>query len=377
MKRIITFVASFTLIGMTAMNSCMKPTVEEGPYFSAKHPNISEIGRTQETSEGLMFSYPNVTFRTAFEGSSIKMHLQQFTGLDGDNHFLVRIDDKEPFKIAVYPQQEEYVLADSLEDKLHELELIKITESNCGYCVLKGFTIDEGKKLQSVSPKAHKIEFIGNSITCGYGVETLDADAPFLPETENSYMAYASIAARSLGADFQTNAFSGIGVYRNYGNNGIPMPQLYPFTMPYDGSKAFHADSIAAWDFKKFTPDVLVIALGTNDLWDGNGFNPVEFSEAYLELIDTLRSKYGNELPIVCTLSPLLVDFRRSILEGTLEGILETKKEEGDNHVHYFEFSPCGELGYGASWHPSAAQQDLNGKELANYLANLMNWKVS
>lgn len=45
-----------------------------------------------------------------------------------------------------------------------------------------------------------RIEFIGNSITCGYGVESENPSDPFTYETENHFYTYAARTARALKA---------------------------------------------------------------------------------------------------------------------------------------------------------------------------------
>ena len=80
-----------------------------------------------------------------------------------------------------------------------------------------GFVLDEGKKLVDAPAFSdRKIEFIGNSITCGYGNEGLKKEEHFDYATENHYYSYASITARNLDAQHWVVARSGIGAYRNY-----------------------------------------------------------------------------------------------------------------------------------------------------------------
>ena len=60
-------------------------------------------------------------------------------------------------------------------------------------------------------PSRH-IEFIGNSLTCGYGVEGKDRSEPYKAETENCNLSYATIIARYFNADYTLIAHSGRGV---------------------------------------------------------------------------------------------------------------------------------------------------------------------
>ena len=106
-----------------------------------------------------------------------------------------------------------------------------------------------------------RIEFIGNSITCGYGVESENPSDPFTYETENHFYTYAARTARALKAQHLVVARSGIGVYRNYGapRSGSKdcMPAMY--------EQVLFTDSTELWDHTLYTPDVVCINLGTND----------------------------------------------------------------------------------------------------------------
>lgn len=109
--------------------------------------------------------------------------------------------------------------------------------------VFKGLYVDEGKELAPapVLPR-RRIEFIGNSITCGYGIESEDRDAPFTYNTENHYYTYAALTARALQAQHLVVARSGIGVYRNYGSpaSGSGDGEVYRFDMsPQTGSLGY------------------------------------------------------------------------------------------------------------------------------------------
>src|SRR6476620_9643968 len=109
------------------------------------------------------------------------------------------------------------------------------------------------------------MEFIGDSITCGYGIEGGNATCPFevklrdattdtgeplkkkngdplvitMPVTERQYLSYTAAAARALDADAVTICWSGKGVYKNYkdrfilSDTGEVVPELdNPITVP-------------------------------------------------------------------------------------------------------------------------------------------------
>ena len=79
-----------------------------------------------------------------------------------------------------------------------------------GRTTIHAFLLDRGRRLLPAAPAPGRhIEFIGNSLTCGYGTEGLSKDEPFKPQTENCNKAYACIIARYFGADYTLIAHFG------------------------------------------------------------------------------------------------------------------------------------------------------------------------
>ena len=104
--------------------------------------------------------------------------------------------------------------------------------------------------------------FVGDSITCGYGneISTMKPDAfHYTTQGSNANLAWGAVAARQLDAEYVAVAVSGRGVYRNYsGAAGDLLPVIYDKTLPDDATAP-------AWDIARYTPDVVVVNLGTND----------------------------------------------------------------------------------------------------------------
>lgn len=132
---------------------------------------------------------------------------------------MAQIDGAAPFKVAFTGEKDSVVtLATALPRGQHTVELMYAIEGYQRRPEFRGFLLDEGCQLAD-APRLpeRKIEFIGNSITCGYGVESSDPNEHFSDETENHYYTYAAITARNLKAQHVAVARSGIGIYRNYG----------------------------------------------------------------------------------------------------------------------------------------------------------------
>lgn len=183
--------------------------------------------------------------------------------------------NEEPVKKVVLEKKENtVVLYESEEVKTVVIKVIKISEAAFGYAGFKTLEIDgklvkrNYKKIENSS--ALKIEFIGDSITCGYGIEGTYMKDVFDTKHERSDKAYAFKTAKKLGAEFQCVSWSGIGIISKYVDPSIDVPDTLismPLLWPYTDKMASMKLGIdpEVWDERKFSPDVVVINLGTND----------------------------------------------------------------------------------------------------------------
>ena len=166
----------------------------KGAFISPADQHILYAGRISFTHpERPAWNYPGVQIVAAFEGTSLKMLAKPRSG-----YFMAQIDQAEPFKVAFRGERDSVVtLATALPDSRHTVRLMYIIEGYEFFPEFWGFLLDEGRSLvEAPALPSRKIEFIGNSITCGYGNEGTDKFEHFEYETENHYYSYASIAAR-------------------------------------------------------------------------------------------------------------------------------------------------------------------------------------
>jgi lysophospholipase L1-like esterase len=235
----------------------------------------------------------------------------------------------------------------------------------------RGFILDTGSTL--LPPPAlpeRTIEFIGNSITCGYGNEAMVASDPFEYETENHYLTYAQLTCRALEARAHVVARSGIGVYRSYDGPkaGTPdnvMTTEYEYTNLYDRSEK--------WDFSRYQPQLVCINLGTNDL-STNNYDVKLLKAAYKKFLKQVRS-HNSQAKIVYLCGSMLNGKELEIAKNTLNEVVDEAHKAGDNQVYRFDFTPqTGDIHFGASWHPSVWQHQKMAGELTAYLRSLMQW---
>ena len=185
-----------------------------GTWIEPSDENIQYVGRVNFQNPGApSFTYPGVQINARFEGTSLKMKAKPMSG-----YFMVQIDGSQPFKVSFNaPKDSVVTLATALRNENHEVRIMYAIEGYQRIPEFRGFGLDAGCKLlpPPYLPE-RKIEFIGDSMTCGYGVETMDEKEGFSDETENHYYTYAALTARALNAQHVVVARSGIGIYRNY-----------------------------------------------------------------------------------------------------------------------------------------------------------------
>jgi len=265
-------------------------------------PLISYEGRINYLSDAAELSWPGTSATIQFEGTSISATLQD---LDTANYYNVIVDNQVVSRIHTEKEKKSYVLASGLSKGKHQVQLFKRTEWDKGKTLFFSFELSQDAKLlPAPAPKKRKIEFYGNSITCGYANEDNTGKDRSFGYFQNNYETYAAITARHFDAQYYNNSKSGIGILISW----------FPFVVTDIYDRTDPTDSTSKWDFSKYTPDVVVINLFQNDSWLVNMPNQESFKHffgtkkpdeatiiaAYKSFISIIRSKYPNASIICC-----------------------------------------------------------------------------
>lgn len=350
---------------------------DEMKWIAASHPYIQYTGRFNYISKSkVFFAHSGSMITIRFTGSKIHLFFKNYSTTNRfyhSNYFFVFIDSFPPTIMHVSNDSSEYQF-NHLPPGSHIIIIFKRTEAACGLVEFNGIKLDNQAELLSPPPRPGlKIEFIGNSITAGYGNDDSLKTRVFNPAYENHYMAYPAICSRILNAEFHSICYSGKGVYRNYDNSTEEtLPELYTKIYP---QKKNH------WDFTSWQPDIIVINAGTNDF--ATGIPPVdEFTRAFAEFLIKIR-KLNPSAKIIVADGPLLKDNLNtnsitgkplktySLYTACLNNAINKYQSKGYNKIYRFSFSPVGKLGYGTNWHPSIAQHQKNAQELASFIKKI------
>lgn len=257
------------------------------------------FGRTveDEISNATFFNWSGSGFVFRFRGTKAECYL--LGGLKGEElpqkenrgYIGVYLDDV-PYSIARFPIDKSeglYTLVEDLPFGEHTVYVVKETEAAHGRAGAL-YVCTDGELLAPPEVPEIRIEFIGDSITCGYGNICSNASPEFVTAEENFSQTYAAVASRLLGAEPSVVAASGNGFYHDYGcNTHNLIPELYYYTDKFfDEHRGKKAEK---WDFSKDKRDIVVIKLGQNDFQFCNGADLPE-EERTTELFVTRRKEF-------------------------------------------------------------------------------------
>ncbi len=332
--------------------------------------SVRLLGRTtlDKATGTVRWSWSGSGASIAFTGTSCAVRLKSPGAF-----FRILVDGKETGTLDLTNKQDTlYPLASGLAQGTHTVTLRQRTEASYSIAEFHGFRI-EGVPGTAPAGSERRIEFYGNSITCGYGILATDANQPFKTETEDEGRTFAAQASDSLGAERRTICWSGKGVVQNYGGD-----TQYP-TLPQLSDRVVPSETGNRQDFTGWVPQVVVIDLGTNDYSTASKQpDSAKFYRTYLAFVDTLHVRYPKARFVLVD-GPMMSDGypaglnTLSKLKKHIDNIIADVSKRGIQATH-LSLTPQGNLGYGADWHPSLAQSALNAKELVVHLRTAAGW---
>ena len=362
MKRIL--LTSFVIVLIINVLHGQSPNVN----IEASHPSIYFSGRVDASSpEYVRYDWPGVGIHFCFTGNKAGIIVK-----GGERNYFNLFINGQFSEILHSTGDTTFWITNLKGNGPHEISFIKRTEGDMGQVFFYGLVLDaKGRILPYQHKPERRMEFIGNSITCGYGTEGAAKTERFKPETENNYKAYGAIVARAFNAEGRFIAHSGLGVVRNYGDKQKISTKLKP--MPDRFNKILDSDSTLIWDFSSWQPHLVVINLGTNDFSTRPHPDKAVFQRSYENLILKVRAAYGN-IPVFCVVGPMLKDPTFEYVKEVVD-IMHTL--HADKQVFFVGF-PDGLVNdstdLGSDWHPSYQGQKKMAGQLLSPIATVLNW---
>jgi len=263
------------------------------------------------------------------------------------------------------------------------ITLSKATEAHVGEVKLYGIETSKGEKVNDAFDRkgVMNIQFIGNSITCGYGNMVSLAAPPagnpltgFHSQNENAQYSYAMQTARNLNAAPALVCFSGKGMYRNFDSDtNETLPKIY------DRIHLQNKNS-TKWDHTKQVPDIIVINLGSNDYFGESRNEPLNdsvFVHTYIKFVAKLISLYPHAKIICANGSTLRDDWPAgkkcwTRVQASIQKVQEHFKAKGNINIYTFFFTQQS-APYGEDYHPSLTTHTKMAEELTTFIKTVVN----
>lgn len=309
-----------------------------------------------------ILGYTNSYVEFKVNGTSLTAVLRTGDNLPLDAPGLRVYKDGKEYKEIVLNRSRERVQLWKLDEgeKIlqHTIRVVKITEAAMSFVGVSGIEIDGALEKVSVIPSGKKkFEFIGDSITCGFGVRA-EPEAEYTIRDEDGEQSYAAYLTKDLDLDSRWVSVSGYGIFADYEGNPMGIvPKVYGYTNWFYDKEKLN-------DHAEFEPDVIVVNLGTNDSGHFDEPNILNgFKAAYESFLYTLRT-YHKDAAILCvigTLSP-----------GTfahIEKVVNKMKEDGFAKLYLLELPEHDPEKDGMGcFHPSAATHRKDADRIKEFI---------
>lgn len=313
--------------------------------------------------------YACTSVKIAFTGTSVSVTMEN-RHCCYDNYMGYILDgEMGRFLLVNEPGEKVYKIADNLLKGPHELLLYKRQDAG-HYAVFLGFDTDGEITVPSERP-SRRIEVFGDSVSCGEVSEALDyvgkPDPVHNGEYSNSYYSYSWMTARKLGAELHDTSQGGIALLDGTGYFAAPI--LAGVESCYDKIEYNpQLGETKPWDFSKYTPHVVVVAIGQNDnhpedymALDYDGKKSVRWRAHYETFVRRLMSLYP-EAQIILATTILMHDAAWD------EAIGQVCRKINNHRVHHFVYKRNGA---GTPGHIRIPEAEEMSDELSAYIESL------
>ncbi len=284
--------------------------------------------------------------------------------VDGDEVLCGRMDE----------QEKTVIVFESSRPWSTEVRIRKLSE--CTQSLLAIREIRTDGNIEPLEDTGMKVEFIGDSITCGYGVEGKNELEQFTTATENASKSFAGLTAEWMGLDAMLTSYSGYGIVSGYTDD--PEQRETDQLLPPYYDRAGRNDYILPsgrtlqeilWDFSQWQPEKILINLGTNDLSWAAGREPRKdlYRKMYKEFLKQVRAKNPGAM-ILCVLGIMGTELNDYLVKA----VNEYRAENGDPRIHTMTLQEQDwkRDGYGSNYHPNEKTQKRLAQKIQAFLQN-------
>lgn len=318
--------------------------------FASLSDNVRFLGRTYYDDTGVVCDDTASGFEFA---GYMKGAVRVSMTCSGTCYFSVYVDgEKLDSRFFVTKGTHEITFATFTEFGYHEIKIVKTTEPSLAQCK---FNILQIACIFSELPEAKDIyiEFIGDSVMCGYG-NLCDNTATNAgqPQHQDATVAFPFLTAEALDADLSVIGCSGIGLVKG----------AYDYcAKDFYSAYSYLRNPSASYDFAR-VPNIVVINLGTNDA--ALGANEADFKKGVKELVEFIRTTYKKDIPIVWTYNSMNDELTAPWLEAEFEAF------GGESAGLYL--CKLDRNGDGGNHHPSAEAHGAYAEKLSSLIKDIL-----
>jgi hypothetical protein len=347
---------------------CLIAQISKSEFIPFTNSKIVYEGRTGKDGASAIIYWPGTQIEINFKGTSVGGIFWDNTG---NNYYNIIVDNDSIIIFRPDMVKQNHILVSNLSNEPHNLKIYRRTEWTKGITYFYGFVLENGTYLlPPPEKKKRKLEFYGNSITAGFGVEDYSGRDRSDSIYTNNYLTYAAFTARYFNAQSHYIVRSGIGVMVSY--FPLIMPELYYRLNPNDPE--------SKWDFRKYQPGIVVINLLQNDAYLFKMRNRKEFLyrfghkpepdenfiiNSYISFVRQIRGKYP-QAHIICMLGNLGITQNGSPWPGYVQ---KAVNHMSDPKIYTLFVPYKNTLG-----HPRVEEQKKMADTLIHFIEKRIEW---
>ena len=319
-------------------------------------------GRTAFTPAGaLRIGYPGVALRMMADTPTLQMRVN---ATSPDTFLSISVDDATPSTVRLKPGQQDLTVFEGAAGT-HRIDIVKRTEAWQGQIEVIGFAQAGDGQIAPVPLPDRRLLFIGDSITCGAGLDAAIESKADGPETSDGSRAFGRLLGKRFEAQAHLVSYGGKGLIRDWQGKTteVTAPQFYERAMPDDPG--------TPWDHRRYVPHAVGVCLGTNDFNKG-----VPDREAFVGAYAAFARKILHDAPGAYLLlidSPMIGDDTPEKHLSVLTGYLgETVARVGNPRCVHARLRHY--LGRPTNSHPIYPEHVAIAAELAPLVSAATGW---
>jgi lysophospholipase L1-like esterase len=353
---IITFLMTLFLFSQITYSTTLIPPSDS---------KINYYGRIDLSNpSAAQYGWSGVIIEARFTGPLIGMKIDH-----SGAYYLVQIDENVDTLINV-KSSGEYIFSKKLSDGVHTVRIKLRSEDHYSIGSFQGLVLADGKQLNDPPPKPlRKIEFIGDSYTAGYGIESpgRECTPDEVKMYTNVFKTFTIKVTEAFHAQNIILGWSGAGMVRNY--NYAKKRSDDPFPFYYDRSFG-NANDQKKWNFSQWKPDLVVICLGTNDYSTTPTPDDSMYVGDYHKFINRILTNY-TDIPILC------VSTGDATMEKNVKKVVSEQKTTYSHSKVYFAAYPTGLKNEVCHWHPTFEDNKNVTKILVDTIMKRVGWDTA